>query len=192
MTRSRSLRALFPVRADFLVVVMSLILAACGSGTPESPQDSDVSTGADGAVPGSGPRCLRELWSGCPTTDGCHSMTPERICFPSGVQAVFTGTRGCLEQGASAQARVTRPNGSVCYVVETTVSSRGSACEQATYAWKDPSGKTVATATASSGAGTRISVNCTLTGEAWSCGPTDCPAPSFLDLPASCAAGPCP
>jgi hypothetical protein len=94
------------------------------------------------------PACLMTLASACPTSGACSAQrtaTTVNQCYASNVKLVAVLTT----QGATA--KVTRPDGTLCYVVSGSLGRGGITGGQVTYS--DDNGKVLATGTFQGGGG---------------------------------------
>jgi hypothetical protein len=139
--------------------------------------DGPVAPPAVDAAPSCGalPACLTTLASACPTSGACSAQrtaTSVNQCYASNVKLVGVVTT----QGATA--KVTRPDGTLCYVVAGTLGRGGVTGGQVTYS--DDSGKVIATGTfQGGGGGGQIVVMC-------AAGSTPTPP---VSVPVTCAPG---
>lgn len=125
-------------------------------------------TGGGGAGTGGGaaPSCLRDLFAACATDGACvfqlgdAGASSRQVCYASGVKARTTGASCSSTPPDSSMTTVTKPDGSLCYTVETQL-IYGHACEGGASTWKDAAGTVVATAAISSGLGNTSSVTVT-------------------------------
>jgi hypothetical protein len=87
---------------------------------------------------------------------------PHDVCFASGVRVTFDSMAldglGC---GNSFRARVTRPDGSLCYVFDR-YHDETKTCADFRYTWYDAEGRIVASATKSAGDNPDLTVFCRL------------------------------
>jgi len=111
-------------------------------------------TGGAGGAGQCFPACLDSLVQPCQTTGTCTyavSLSPigANFCFGNGVKA----------QNVSGvpltTSTVRTADGSVCYTLETSIGNAGTS-----YAWKNPAGSTVATATVASATSNMMTVMC--------------------------------
>lgn len=156
------------------------------------------------------PTCLQELVASCAPTGMCASAPTNAgvmgdVCFASGVRVTFdlvTDTLGC---GNSVTARVTRPDGSLCYVFHR-YHDEAKTCADFVYVWYDANDRIIASATKSPGHSPDLTVVClsTYNGTKRTCDvgtsvPSCCDIDSLgaascgLDIPyGRCTPGDCP
>jgi hypothetical protein len=138
------------------------------------------------------PACLRALAEECPHEPACNVDAPESggttVCYASGTTENRVQVRSCGKPDNASEAvhrtETRKPDGSLCYVVESRCSC-WQACESGTTRWSDGSGRTVMETSTS---GERPTYTCA--GEE----PVAC-ANNYCDFelgPGNCKPGSCP
>jgi hypothetical protein len=140
-------------------------VAGTGGGSGGAGSTGTAGTG-DAGSPLMLPDCLADLIGSCAPIGACvngptDGGVPSHICFEAGVrvtQTVVPDDRAC---GFGLQiARVTKPDGSLCYSVESYVDN-GMACEGWRYTWKDAAGQAVANAISNPYLSPTLTITCT-------------------------------
>jgi hypothetical protein len=165
-------------------VLLLLSLGGCEGSATKKDAGGDASEGAGGAIggaPGGGgaggadaaepPSCLRALFAACPIEGTCTYADVDggattRYCYGSGTRAEYTTQGSCNSPSPLTRVgRVTKPNGSLCYTVETRV-GQNAACEGLTFVFKDAAGEVVASGFTGS---LTTTVSCATGGETAAC-----------------------
>ena len=112
------------------------------------------------------PRCLRELVASCAPAGMCVYASPDAgipgdVCFASGVRVTFEPLTDALGCGNSVRTRVTRPDGSLCYVFRRSHDD-AQTCADFSYAWYDANDQLIASATKRPGDNPDLTVVCRL------------------------------
>jgi hypothetical protein len=147
------------------------------------------------------PQCVKTLVGACATTGACTSEATStgasEICFDSGVGASIMGTGTAID---TRIVRVSKPDGSPCYSLESGVLITG---EVVRTVWKDAAGQVVATGDNNPFATPTHQITCAVGGETRTChNPPQNPTGLCCDIselgnatcvaPLSCSAGTCP
>jgi len=137
------------MRRVVMAAMLSVASVECdGGGT--SPGNDGGPGGTTGGNAIALPDCLKNLMAACPTDGECTRTTVDagsETVFASGVRVTSTTQPGptgfdyCF--GGSTVVTVRKPDGSVCYSVESHA-LQGEACESWYLTWRDASGATIA------------------------------------------------
>jgi hypothetical protein len=126
--------------------------------------------GAGGAIVADPPSCLRTLFAACPKAGSCTYAYTDggqigRFCYASGTRSEITSFGSCGANAPPTIEQVTKPDGSLCYTVETRV-GQNPFCEGLTSSYRDAAGQVVATVNGAIGSTT---VTCAASNQMFTC-----------------------